>query len=341
MLRQAMTYLGCGPTLTAIRQVQLSACEERLTAYPTGALFDEDFDDRAVQALYDLSYYSIENPVSRLLTAEELRQMVLDMIPTELAFLSMREYEMLTDLYQNHGFLFLKGCEDLEGAESLIRRLWVGLGDLDGMRYLSFPKRIADLLADTFDSKGYGPVRDESLVFEKTIHRLIYLNGVLPERLVHSLLYDKLCVENYPKGEHALRRMIDSAFDCACRKDGTMFLIHPALIDLDRYRTTGLFPNPDDQDHPLFVPDQEILRQEVPLHDAMCGALYGAVRPEYNFIECAEDLRFLIKQGISLEETEKAMASFLVSSPTEYMHQVLGDLYRGTPRWPCYQGVLN
>lgn len=76
-----------------------------------------------------------------------------------------------------------------------------------------------------------------------------------------------------------------------------------------------------------------ILPEEEPLHEAMCGALNGALRPEYEMAEAAEDLRMLAKQGVSLKEMESVMASMLSMLPTENMKSALESLYLCTPHW--------
>ena len=76
-----------------------------------------------------------------------------------------------------------------------------------------------------------------------------------------------------------------------------------------------------------------ILPEEIPLHETLCGALRGALRPEFDLGEAAEDLRMLAKQGVSLAEMEEVMAAMLVVLPTQQMKNALKMLYQSTPHW--------
>ena len=76
-----------------------------------------------------------------------------------------------------------------------------------------------------------------------------------------------------------------------------------------------------------------MLPEEVGLHEAMCGALNGALRPEFELAEAAEDLRMLAKQGVSLHELEAVMSSMLTVLPTEKMKDALKQLHLCTPHW--------
>ena len=83
-----------------------------------------------------------------------------------------------------------------------------------------------------------------------------------------------------------------------------------------------------------------ILPEEEPLHEAMCAALEGNLRPDYDVGECAEDLRMLAKQGVPYGEMESVMSSMLAVMPTEYMKASLDALYRYTPRWMSLKAAI-
>ena len=83
-----------------------------------------------------------------------------------------------------------------------------------------------------------------------------------------------------------------------------------------------------------------MLPEEVPLHEAMCGALVGALRPEYDLGEAADDLRMLVKQGVELHELEEVMSSMLSVMPTQAMKHALKRLYQCTPHWLGLQTAL-
>ena len=84
-----------------------------------------------------------------------------------------------------------------------------------------------------------------------------------------------------------------------------------------------------------------ILPEEVPLHEAMCAALRGALRPELDVNDIAEDLRMLAKQNASLSEMESVLAESVTVLPTREMRDALRRLYEGTPRWLGLKAALE
>ena len=96
----------------------------------------------------------------------------------------------------------------------------------------------------------------------------------------------------------------------------------------------GVSPWTQKLDYPGILPEEE------PLNDALCGALSGALRPEYELGEAAEDLRMLAKQGVSLREMENVMASMLAVLPTQAMKDALKRLYLCTPHWMGLRAAL-
>ena len=89
--------------------------------------------------------------------------------------------------------------------------------------------------------------------------------------------------------------------------------------------------NPESQNRVCGMTEK--LPEEVPLHERMCGVLRGALRPEFDLGEAAEDLRMLAKQGVSLHEMEEVMAAMLTVLPTQPMKDALKMLYQCTPHW--------
>ena len=83
-----------------------------------------------------------------------------------------------------------------------------------------------------------------------------------------------------------------------------------------------------------------MLPEEICLHEALCGVLRGALRPEFDLGEAAEDLRMLVKQGVELHELQEVMASMLTVLPTQPMKDALKRLYQCTPHWLGLQTAL-
>ena len=63
------------------------------------------------------------------------------------------------------------------------------------------------------------------------------------------------------------------------------------------------------------------------------GLLQGATRPEIGVEDAVEDLRILVKQGVSLPVMQEVLRSMLTINPTREMLSAVADLHRMTPRW--------
>ena len=75
--------------------------------------------------------------------------------------------------------------------------------------------------------------------------------------------------------------------------------------------------------------------------EAMCAALQGALRPQLDVNDIAEDLRMLAKQNASLSEMESVLAESVTVLPTREMRDALRRLYEGTPRWLGLKAALE
>ena len=67
----------------------------------------------------------------------------------------------------------------------------------------------------------------------------------------------------------------------------------------------------------------------------------GALRPELDVNDIAEDLRMLAKQNASLSEMESVLAESVTVLPTREMRDALRRLYEGTPRWLGLKAALE
>ena len=132
------------------------------------------------------------------------------------------------------------------------------------------------------------------------------------------------------------RRYLQSTFEYMADANGDLILLHPGMADPYRmFRlqpVEGVFTLELSQE--LIAGGMNgMLPEEFPLHEKLCGALRGALRPEFDLSEAAEDLRMLAKQGVSLREMEEVMAAMLTVLPTQAMKEALKMLWQCTPHW--------
>ena len=82
-----------------------------------------------------------------------------------------------------------------------------------------------------------------------------------------------------------------------------------------------------------------LLAGELPAPDT--SGLRGALRPELDVNDIAEDLRMLAKQNASLSEMESVLAESVTVLPTREMRDAVRRLYEGTPRWLGLKAALE
>lgn len=346
MLREVTVHADwCEMTMSMMREKQFEACERRLFAHPGIALFAPEATDADAQALLCGSFDDARGLSARtLLTLEMLRARVLDRLPLEAQYLSIGEMQLLEKLLINEGELLLSDWDDIGAAEALVSRLWCSF-HADGDNWtLLLPKPLHEPLLQAINVPEVAQVRERLFRYDATIHGLLYIAGLLHSaQPIGFFMHDVICREDEAAMSIA-RRYLMASFEYVTDADGDLILLHPGLADpyrlVGRQPIEGIFTLELSQEM-IAGGMNGILPEEIPLHEAMCGALYGALRPEYELGEAAEDLRMLAKQGVSLGEMEAVMASMLAVLPTGGMKTALERLYLCTPHWMGLRATLT
>ena len=335
MLREGMIHEDWSElTMSMMREKQFEACERRLIAHPGVALFAEEATEADVQLLLEGSFETTEKNV--LSSLETVRRKVMERLPLEAVCISNAERALLEKLLMNDGELLLSDWDDLGAAEALVRRLWCGFRADGDDWYLLLPMALhAPLLGVMTSSETFG-IRERLLRYDATIHGLLYIAGFLHYGQPATVFLNEVVKRSDVQAMEIARRYLQSSFEYIRDANGDLILLHPGLVD--PYRLVGSQPVEG-----IFTMElsQELiagamnglLPEEIPLHETMCGALHGALRPEYETAEAAEDLRMLAKQGVSLPEMESVMSSMLAVYPTFRMKEALKNLYLCTPHW--------
>ena len=147
-----------------------------------------------------------------------------------------------------------------------------------------------------------------------------------------------------PMAREIARRYLQTSFDYITDGAGGMILLHPGLANpyqLVKRQQVGAMDSFEMSQQMVAGGMNGILPEEVPLHEAMCAALRGALRPELDVNDIAEDLRMLAKQNASLSEMESVLAESVTVLPTREMRDALRRLYEGTPRWLGLKAALE
>ena len=335
MLREGMQNMDwCEMTMSMMREKQFEACERRLFSYPCIALFSDDATEFDAMNLLECSYE--EQSMPKLISLRELRERVMFRLPLEVQYISVSEMQLLERLLLNDGQILLGDWDDIAAAEALVRRLWCSFSAVGEEWRLTLPKALHESIKISMHMPEVAAVRERVFRFDATIHGLLYIAGLL-----HSAQPIDVFVREVMKRDDALaleiaRRYLQSTFEYITDANGDLILLHPGLAD--PYRMFRM--QPVDGIFTLELSQELIaggmngmLPEEIPLHDALCGALRGSLRPEVDLGEAAEDLRMLAKQGVSLPEMEDVMAAMLSVLPTQAMKDALKMLYQCTPHW--------
>ena len=338
MLREGTLHADwCEMTMSMMREKQFEACERRLFAHPGVGLFAPEATETDAQALLAGSFDDVHGASAHVLaTLEQLRAAVMERLPAEALYISVGEMQLLEKLLINEGELLLGDWDDIGAAEALVSRLWCSF-HADGDDWtLVLPKALHEPLLTAISVPEAPQVRERLFRYDATIHGLLYIAGLLHSaQPIGFFLHDVMRREDGLAMQIA-RRYLQATFEYVTDANGDLILLHPGLADPYRLvgsqSSDGIFTLELSQEM-IAGGMNGILPEEEPLHEAMCGALNGALRPEYELGEAAEDLRMLAKQGVSLKEMEAVMASMLAVLPTPVMKSALERLYQCTPHW--------
>lgn len=345
MLREVTVHADwCEMTMSMMREKQFEACERRLFSHPGVGLFSDEATQRDAQALFTNSFDDVHGASrSVLITLDGLRQTVLDRLPTEALYISNGEIQLLEKLLMNDGELLLGDWDDIAAAEALVSRLWCSF-HADGNDWtLRLPKALHQPLLEVMNTPESSTIRDRLFRYDATIHGLLYIAGLLHAAQPMTFFLKEVVMDFDEYSILIARRYLQSAFDYVTDANGDLILLHPGLADpfrlISQQTSDGIFTLELSQDM-IAGGMNGILPEETPIHNIMCGALQGALRPECDVSEAAEDLRMLAKQGVSLREMQNVMASMLAVMPTDMMNHALEGLYQCTPHWMGLNATL-
>ncbi|MDD6040813.1 MAG: hypothetical protein PUD63_06405 [Clostridia bacterium] len=335
MLREGMLHVDWGEmTMSMMREKQFEACERRLFAYPSVGLFSQEATELDAMRLLSGSFEKRNDQM--LTTLSELRQRVMFRLPLEAQYVSVGEMQLLERLLMNDGEILLGEWDDIGAAEALVRRLWCSFR-ADGEEWtLMLPKALHESIMLAIHMPEMAAARERVFRFEATIHGLLYIAGLLHSAQPVDVFMREVMRRDDDLAMEVALRYLQSTFEYVTDANGDLILLHPGLADPYRMfqmqPVEGIFTLELSQEV-IAGGMNGILPEEIPLHEMLCGALRGALRPEFDLGEAAEDLRMLAKQGVELHEMEEVMASMLSVLPTQPMKDALKMLYQCTPHW--------
>jgi len=336
VLREATVHADWGEkTMSMLREKQFEACERRLGAHPGVSLFSQEATELDAQKLWDGSYYRQEMPKT-LVSLDDLRKRVARQLPLEVRYLSQEEVALLERLLISEGTVVLGEWDDIGAAEALVSRLWCSFHMTDDVWSLDLPMDLHEPLLIAMNDPEYIRARDVLFRYEAMIMGLLYIAGFLHSAQPMQLFLRDVAGQADMLAANIARRYLQSTFEYMADSHNELILLHPGLADPYRLIASmsieGQFSIELSQEM-MAGGVNGLFAEEIPLQEALYGALNGFLRPEYDLADVAEDLRMLAKQGVSLGEMEAVMSSMLCVLPTRAMKRALEQLHQCTPHW--------
>lgn len=330
-------------TMSMMREKQYEACERRLFSHPRTALFAPEATELDAQALFENSF-DFTPGRERLCTLDELRAAVLVRMPLEAAYVGAGERQLLEKLFLNDGRLLLSDWDDLGAAEALLSRLWCSFCAEGDDWYLLLPEALQAPLLAALGAPEAHAAGERAYRFDATIHGLLYLAGLLHAAQATEFFLNGVMQRQDDLAREIARRYLQASFEYVMDGAGEMILLHPGLADpyqLVRRQKIGAMDAFEMTPEMVAGGMNGLLPEEAPLHEALCAALQGALRPELDANDTAEDLRMLAKQNVSLAEMESVLAASVTVLPTREMLEATRRLYEGVPRWLGLKAALE
>lgn len=321
--------------MSVLREQQLEACQERLSARPRQGLFDVLCEDEW-KALYQASFYYQEG-AREAPPQEALQKRVLGLLPEEACFLSPLEDDLVKRMLMEDGSAAIRDWDEISTAEALCSRLWCTLEIRDDeTAVLSLQPILQEKIQAAMLTPAYLHIRSRLFSFDATLHSLLYLSGFLHAAVPIRHFKTVLAESATPDADLLIARYLRAGFDYTRTPQGDILLLHPGLADPEHLlHTLSRLEAPETHltREMMLGGMNGILPEEVASCEAMRGALTGAVRPEYDEDEALEDLRMMAKQGAKLSEMREVLESMLCVLPTPRMLAALTELHLQTVRW--------
>lgn len=268
-------------------------------------------------------------------------------LPAEAALLTFAEEQLVERLLSLGGSADLLDWDEVDAAESLVRRLWCTISQQEERTLIHLPQELLTPLMLVSGSKQHAELRAHLMDYTAHIRAMLYMNGVLCADQALSLMRESVLADTYADSEALALRYLRNAFDYVYDDEGGMLLLHPGLADPERVlqgrkaSVAGRFTLVLDETQ-LRQASGGIMLEEMPLYDMMYGLLQDAVRPELSAEDAVEDLRMLAKQGVSLQGMREVLATMLIMQPTASMLDGVKLLHDLTPRWGSMRsGVIQ
>lgn len=332
-------------TYSMLLQAREEACEGRLLRLSHRSPLEPDMPENTdTGVLWAMSCYADRDiPAGKLHSVSDLVDMVMNNMTQDAAFMSVGEELLADKLTRTKGGVVYPDPEELEAAESLVRRLWVSCEARHGRIELNIPVIVRIRLLCLFASKDFREMRDSIRALNDAVTDILYLCGAV--RLDRKLLNMAMqFLQNLP--EELLKESLVSgfllrSFRHVYGKDGSLILIHDAMVDPVKTLANISFCScPSDEELDVAIPLMD--EEEMQLGQQLIGSIALAIRPEIDLHDASQDLILLAKQDVSLSVMNEVLTSVISVRPTEEMLRTVRHVWENVTRWLCLMpGKVN
>lgn len=313
------------------------ACMAGIDAEPPAAGVIDTAPIALLSELIACGWLDVPPAPSDLLFRKSARHAMLATLMEDADCLAPEEHTLVEKMLIGDGTVTLTAVPEFEAAYTLRMRLWCDIGMRGDAPCAQLDAELMTLLPDLLMRKEHKERRGRVFVYDGLMHGLLYLTGFLDDRLpTQRFIEEVLNASETPDTQRLARNFLEAAYDCELIA-GCTLLLHASLavpetlvLRLASQRMHGM---------PMVTPDQLVgsmnglLPEEAALDLKLRLAISGALRPEIDAEDAAQDLRMLIKQGTPIHVLREVMAGMLCVLPTEHMLSALTEMHRSLPRW--------
>lgn len=322
-------------TMTMIQTEQADECEACLRGIPSVSLFDPQCTDQDAEILFAASFFKLEDKHRRLHSIEELKKLVMNLFPAELALLSCNERDLMMKLMFFSHQVPLHTDNDICAGYQLVRRLWCKILHTEKGLALTLPLQLRTAALILLGNENYKNIRNLLDSSEANIRNTLYLAGMVQEKGPFDHLRGLLA--GTPASDPMLlKRYFHCEYDYCYDRLGQEVLIHPGLASLDILESMNGYHGDAmvEMDEASLIAAIDSLDQlEKPVYDRVLANLKSHIRPELSAEESAEDLLILAKQNVSSADMVEAASSMVVGLASQELKKSVLDLHDRIPRW--------
>lgn len=320
-----------------MQAARLQACLEGLGTHEPCAGVINAWPIDMLTDLIAEGWVSVHQAPSDLLLRRAARRQVMTSLSDDLDCLSPMEHTLVERMLIGEGRVFLETVSEFEAAYTLRMRLWCDVGVYEERPCARLDDGLLTVLPELLMRAEHVERRSRVFIFDGMMHGLLYLTGFLDDRLPRRRFIEEvLDMAESPETLRLARNYLEASFDCISIA-GCNLLLHEALAApealVGALAANGAFQMPAVTAGQLMGSMNGLLPEEMPADEKMRLALGGALRPEYDEEEAANDLRMLIKQGAPMEVLRSVMAEMICVLPTAHMENALLEMSAKTPRW--------